>query len=163
MSWEHKGYKIDITDRGTFTAKVGEVDVMGYTLAEAKEKLEKEAVSAAKRKLNLPVVGILTTRVNNGGTASKVFRSKLQGVNRTTREWQVDNTPADATVTDLLPDTEANLALLETYLEAKAHALSITNSIRVKSLAVGRGYGRIEVGDYEPILQAIEARYKEQL
>lgn len=162
-SFEHKGYTINVTDSGYFQTRVEDVSISKTTLDEVKKAIDKES-GRAKRRVSLKVCGIL--RKTQSGWRSEPFPADsrigtaiVTGINRTTRDLQIEGVQEGYQFDHILADTPGNQALLTQLMEQERAVGATRETYKNRHLAA-EGYGRIESGDYEDTLAKLEKLYR---
>ena len=157
--FEHMGVKIDIDQSGHFIASIGDVAINKRTLSEAQEAIQKETAAQAKRQtLELAAVGLLHVGTGWGTAANVVGRTKITGVNRTTRNLQCTDTPKGYEWRTVLPFSEANEKLLADWIASQKETERLWKMVRERSISAS-GSGRIEAEEYGDILKKVQASY----
>lgn len=170
--WEHEGVQILITLGGGFVAQIDDMELSDDTLAGIERQISKATrATVKKREVNLPVVLLVTSNsivLGDKGSA-KIVKATITGLNRTTREFtfaEADVTKAlkggymQARITAryILPDTPANVALLERKIRADAEMREVVLLTDRQCVAVP-GHGRMQVDEYDKVLDRVVETY----
>ncbi len=159
--WRHKGIKIDLTGEGQFSATVDDVTVFKCSLSDAREAIDKLVAAGSKRKLNLKVIGFLKKQIQSWQQSQEegvIAGAILTGINRTSRALQFEGIPKGYELTDVIADTPENRSHLERLAEFTRYSAVIKAAQAEKDLRAS-GYGRIEAGNYDEVLDELEKRY----
>jgi hypothetical protein len=162
MSWRHKGIEINVTSDGIFKAHIDDLEVIADSRANCEKKIDDAVRIGLRRTVSLAVVGLLEFTDHYGSKKDKregeIFHAILTGVNRSTRALQIDEVPKGFELARTIPDTPENVELLERWKLASAELREVNRKLGDCFLKPS-GYGRIEAGDYEKVLSAIEETY----
>lgn len=173
MSWNHKGYEINVDSGGLFSAVVDEVTVTADSLEGIKHQIENETREVLKkRSLNLKVIAVITQLRDwrhkpEKEEPNKIHGFTLTGVNRTTADLQFAEKPPQgwglasrhSSLNPVLPDTPANRDTLQDYLNVCEREAKLRAWMEEHRLTSGT-FGRIEAARYNEILKRIEERYR---
>jgi hypothetical protein len=154
----HKKVDIRVDGAGRFLANIADAELFADTLAAIKAKIDAELSATPKRTINLPVVGVVTKPGRDVSDKQTVGRATITGVNRTTRELQLDGLPKGCEMGYMLPDTPANVAIVERWLEVLAEHGRLYGMFKDRRIKP-TGYGRIDITEYDAIVDEVLANY----
>lgn len=161
MSWQHKGYTIQINEKGEFTSQLSDdgLEVKASTLEEVKKLIETEA-GKKRRTLNIRVIGTLTN-LNSWDSKKRdregeIFRSMVTGVNRTTGKLTFKDVPDKYTLDHVLPDKPGAMTLLEAWVAAKKQFDHLDAVLKTHRMDINYSYGRIAVAEYDKKLDRVQ-------
>lgn len=166
---KYKGIEVTVTSAGKFTAALDDLPIEDATFEGLQRKIDRKG--GKKRVISLPVVGLLdfggnswelTEAVEAGKAADlrgTIAAATLRGVNRHTREAQIDGLPKHYELEQILADTPENRELLEKLVEAH----KVIDAVNERNLW-GRSYTRLSDPEgYEEALLEIEHKHTLQM
>lgn len=159
--FDYRGLQITIEDHGIstgyFKTQIDEIPIAKPSLSEAQAEIDRVLSKRAKRAVSLPVVGFI-----EHNKVARLTPTAIIGLNRNTRNRQY----ADG-VNGLefeIPDTPGNRALILDLIEKDAAYKAVEKQVRARFIENRtRGYGRIDVEDYDEVLRGLEAGYAQAL
>jgi hypothetical protein len=162
-NWNHKGLTITVDNNGRFVANLNDASFEAASLSEIRTAIDRGLVAAqVKRTVNLPVVGIIKTSRfgrNQIDKDSKVGSAILSGFSRSDRSLQFKGLKNGEKLVTVLADTPDNKALLTKWIAARINADRLDTLIAAREIGV-TGYGRIEPGEYNKMLEGLEKLYE---
>lgn len=163
--FQHKGFEIDIDDNGRFSATVGDMKISAKSLEEVKQGIDKEVAESTKErhKLALKIVGTVGTYRDD----LEISRGVVTGINRTSRELQIDPTPKGKEWKSVLPDTPENEELLRKIARLRVEMDLLNSAATERAIGVerlgSRYYGRIDAATYPVVVKAISEQYSKSV
>lgn len=158
---KYAGIEISVDDRGWFVAKSDELEFRADTYEKITAQIDRaQRPENKKRKVSLPVIGVLTSSdYAHAQRAGEVFGGGvLTGINRTSRELQIDGLPKGYKLDKVMAATPANETLLRQLAEAEKRFNDLRGTQQQRSIKVG-GYGRVDPDEYGGLLERVEAAY----
>lgn len=176
MSWDFKGFKINVDNDGKFVARMDgsdgqPIELIADTLAAVRVKIDASLKTGLKfRKLELPVIGVMYKGKYHNVSEDIIGISDavLVGFNRNDRTLRVSYEPHpkhhQSSIDDeVYADTPENRELLKEWIDIskrKEQLDVLVHSIQIDAPEGHElGYGRVEPGDYEAGLRIIEQAY----
>ncbi len=163
----YKGVEINVDSYGIFSAQIGkdhDDEITAKTLEDLKGRIDRANSAEAKRiKVKLPAVGLLEL-VNYydraRGRDCELHAGNITGINRTTRDLQLDNLPKGYKLDEetVLADTPENRKMLQQLIVAR----KLMDTVAKRRLWNG-GYGRIDADEYGDKLDEIVKKHAAQM
>ena len=172
--------KVYVSNGGTFRAVIDDVVLDSKTYDDGVVKIDNflKKKSAKKRKIALPVVGLICDASRwssmDKEEATVVGSGIVSGVNRTDRGLEFAEKiqhpgpipkgvaphkfeKTEWTLTRVMADTPENRKMLERFVAVRNEYFDLRK--RTGGLTDNLGYGRINVDDYEDVLAALEENH----
>lgn len=158
----YKGYGIEVSENGVFSAQVDEYTVRGDTLVEARGKIDALASKGVKKtKLALPVLALVRTDNNAVVACFEIRDAILTGAHRVSRKLQYEDTRLDSDgVMYTLPASPENRRRMELYAQAAVLKADAQRTLEARSLAITGRYGRIEPDDYPAVVSELQFKHE---
>lgn len=162
----HKGYDIEVSINGKFTAAVSEYEVSENTLEAAQARID-QLVNKGVKKAQLALAVVAYVKVSTGkyggeGDVIEIRELTLTGIHRQHRGLQFEpKLKENESALFVLPATPRNRAIIERDIEAAKAAKAARSAMGSRDLTSKKftGYGRIEPDEYSGILAQVEKYY----
>jgi len=152
----HKGIEIQVESSGKFVGVLEEATVSADSLDAVKLLIDKALTPEAKRKLSLPVLGLMTKQsyFSSDEDGNTVHKAVLTGINRTSKDFLLTGIPKDKILRHVVPDTPGCRAVLEAFIAARKQMEKATKQLEELKLST-KGFGRLELANYSEALDEL--------